>query len=88
MHPEALDGAGVLGGLRRGEEDALHHTGKVSQVEEVVGLHGRGQQVLHGFLVHVERALDDLLNAWFEFIEGLHENANRCRYMSILEKKF
>ena len=52
MDPEPLERGRVLSDVWGGEQGALDDTGKVTQVEQVVGLHGCGQQVEHGLLVH------------------------------------
>jgi len=68
MHPEPLHGGGFLHSFRGGQQDALNDTAEVARVEQVVGLGGRGQQLLHGLLVHVQRSLHDLVNAGLELV--------------------
>lgn len=50
----------VLHLLLLDEADTQDDPGEVTQVEDVVGLGRRGQQVLHSLLVHLQRGRHDL----------------------------
>lgn len=53
MHPET-DKLFLAGyGVRFDQQTAQHHTSKVSQVEDIVGLGRSGEQVGHSLLVHL-----------------------------------
>ena len=81
MNPESLEWGRVLHRVWGGQQDTLDHTGKVTQVEQVVGLHGSGQEVEHGFLVHHQRAGHDLIHARLEFAAEAPVNRKwRCQY--------
>ena len=60
MDPEAdeLVLVVLLHHLRRDEQHAPDHAGKVTQVEDVVGLGGRRQEVGYGLLVDAKRGLN------------------------------
>ncbi len=60
VDPEALHGVDVLAALGVAQANALNDPGEVAQVEDVVGLGGRGQKVLHGAFVDGQGGGDDL----------------------------
>ena len=68
MHPEPLHGGGLLHGVGGGQQHAHDDAGEVAQVEQVVGLGGGGQQVHHRLLVHLQRAVHDLVDARLELV--------------------
>ena len=57
MTPEPLQIIGPFNDIRRGQQSALYDTSEVSQVEQIVGFRGCGQQICHGILVHFQSAV-------------------------------
>lgn len=73
MNPEPLHGSWFLHGLWGGQQDSIDDPTEVSQVEQVVGLGGGGEEVLHGLFVGGQGALDQLIHAGFELITEASE---------------
>lgn len=57
MTPEPLQIIGPFNDIRRGQQSALYNTSEVSQVEQIVGFRGCGQEICHGILVHFQSAV-------------------------------
>jgi len=74
VDPEALHGVDVLAALGVAQANALNDPGEVAQVEDVVGLGGRGQKVLHGAFVDGQGGGDDLGD---DLLEGVVEVLGR-----------
>ena len=55
--PEPLEIIGPFNDIRRGQQSALYDTSEVSQVEQIVGFRGCGQEICHGILVHFQSAV-------------------------------
>ena len=68
VHPESLQLDRRVYGAGQGQRHALNHSTEVSQVEEIVRLGRRWQEVVNGLLVQSQRCIDDRLNAVVEFI--------------------
>lgn len=68
MDPKSLQCSRILHRFWHGQKYTLHHTGKVSQIEEIVRLGRGGQQVFHGLFVDPQCTLHNLVHAWLEFI--------------------
>lgn len=73
MNPEPLHGSWFLHGLWGGQQDSVDDPTEVSQVEQVVGLGGGGEEVLHGLFVGGQGALDQLIHTGFELITEASE---------------
>lgn len=73
MNPEPLHGSWFLHGLWGGQQDSIDDPTEVSQVEQVVGLGGGGEEVLHGLFVGGQGALDQLIHAGFELVTEASE---------------
>jgi len=52
VHPEPFYDAWVICTLWTRQADALDDPGDIAQIEQVMGLCGRWEQVLGGFFVH------------------------------------
>ena len=68
MNPQPLHTAGVLHGLRVGQQHTLDHSAEVTQVKQIVGLGWSGQQVDHRRLVDVQSGIDHLWGAGLEVV--------------------
>lgn len=58
MTPEPLQIIGPFNDIRRGQQRALYDTSEVSQVEQIMGFSGCGQEICHGILVHFQSAIN------------------------------
>ena len=82
MNPESLQWWRILCSFWSGQQDTLDHTRKVTQVEQVVGLHWCGQKVEHGFLVHHQCAWHHLLHTRLEFSAKAPVSRETWRHVS------
>lgn len=88
MNPEPLHGSWFLHGLWGGQQDSVDDPTEVSQVEQVVGLGGGGEEVLHGLFVGGQGALDQLIHAGFELVTEASEiTSGQNRLGIVLRKK-
>lgn len=88
MNPEPLHGSWFLHGLWGGQQDSIDDPTEVSQVEQVVGLGGGGEEVLHGLFVGGQGALDQLINAGLELVTEASEiTSGQNRLGIVLRKK-
>lgn len=88
MNPEPLHGSWLLHGLWGGQQDSIDDPTEVSQVEQVVGLGGGGEEVLHGLFVGGQGALDQLINAGLELVTEASEiTSGQNRLGIVLRKK-
>lgn len=88
MNPEPLHGSWFLHGLWGGQQDSVDDPTEVSQVEQVVGLGGGGEEVLHGLFVGGQGALDQLINAGLELVTEASEiTSGQNRLGIVLRKK-
>lgn len=88
MNPEPLHGSWFLHGLWGGQQDSVDDPTEVSQVEQVVGLGGGGEEVLHGLFVGGQGALDQLIHAGFELITEASEiTSGQNRLEIVLREK-
>lgn len=88
MNPEPLHGSWFLHGLWGGQQDSIDDPTEVSQVEQVVGLGGSGEEVLHGLFVGGQGALDQLINAGLELVTEASEiTSGQNRLGIVLRKK-
>ena len=77
MNPESLHGGRFLHGLGGGQKDTIDDPAEISQVEEVVGFGGGGEQVLHGLFVGGQCALYQLVYARLELVTETSANTNQ-----------
>lgn len=88
MNPEPLHGSWFLHGLWGGQQDSIDDPTEVSQVKQVVGLGGGGEEVLHGLFVGGQGALDQLINAGLELVTEASEiTSGQNRLGIVLRKK-
>lgn len=88
MNPQPLHGSWFLHGLWGGQQDSIDDPTEVSQVEQVVGLGGGGEEVLHGLFVGGQGALDQLINAGLELVTEASEiTSGQNRLGIVLRKK-
>lgn len=88
MNPEPLHGSWFLHGLWGGQQDSVDDPTEVSQVEQVVGLGGGGEEVLHGLFVGGQGALDQLINAGLELVTKASEiTSGQNRLEIVLREK-
>lgn len=88
MNPEPLHGSWFLHCLWGGQQDSIDDPTEVSQVEQVVGLGGGGEEVLHGLFVGGQGALDQLINAGLELVTEASEiTSGQNRLGIVLRKK-
>lgn len=87
MNPEPLHGSWFLHGLWGGQQDSIDDPTEVSQVEQVVGLGGGGEEVLHGLFVGGQGALDQLINAGLELVTEASEITSGHNRLGIVLRK-
>lgn len=87
MNPEPLHGSWFLHGLWGGQQDSVDDPTEVSQVEQVVGLGGGGEEVLHGLFVGGQGALDQLIHAGLELITEASEITSGHNRLEIMIRK-
>ena len=80
VQPEPLHAGGLLQGLRVGQQDSLHHSAEVTQVEEIVRLGGRGQQAGHCLLVDGQRPINNLVHTTLELIRKAPVNIQESEH--------
>lgn len=73
MNPEPLHGSWFLHCLWGGQQDSIDDPTEVSKVEQIVGLGGSGEEVLHGLFVGGQGALDQLIHAGLELVTEASE---------------